>query len=83
MREGAKGQESGDEGMGPRKKWMKKGRVRAALIGFSGTQVSECGHCCGWWERSDLYVLWNADVDVVLIVRGICVRRCMLISLIE
>ena len=35
MREGAVGQERGDEGTGPRKKWMKKGRVRAALNWFS------------------------------------------------
>lgn len=34
MREGAEDQVEGVGGTGPRKKWMKKGRLRAALFGW-------------------------------------------------
>lgn len=48
MRDGAKDQVSGVEGTGPRKKWMKKGRVSAALM-VEKSWVSE-------WSRFELHM---------------------------
>lgn len=44
MREGAKDQLDGEEGTAPRKKWMKKGRLRAALfVCFFGSSGRKAG----------------------------------------
>lgn len=52
MREGAKDQVDGEAGTGPRKKWMKKGRLRAALVVFLiivRKRLDSFNHFYRWW----------------------------------
>lgn len=77
IRLGAKDQEDGVGGTGPRKKWIKKEvRMDELFRGFfrvrNGRIIFEGGGR-GW--RKNLRI--DADVDEILMIRCICiVRRC-------
>lgn len=89
MRVGSKDQVVGVEGTEPRKKWMKKGRLSAALIFFEKTWVSECGQVDddddddGDGREGGSGLLWDADVNVVLILCYIHVGCREVVMLIE